>query len=81
LRGLGLRQGDRIALNMPNIMEQIYYIEAAKRLGAIYTPVFGGFSAKTLSDRIHDAGARVVITSDGGLSQRPGHPLQTGVHR
>ncbi|GAC1582235.1 MAG: hypothetical protein NVS4B1_19500 [Ktedonobacteraceae bacterium] len=66
LRGLGLRQSDRIALNMPNIMEQIYYIEAAKRLGVIYTSVFGGFSAKTLSDRIHDAGARVVITSDGG---------------
>jgi acrylyl-CoA reductase (NADPH) / 3-hydroxypropionyl-CoA dehydratase / 3-hydroxypropionyl-CoA synthetase len=62
---LGLRQGDRIALNMPNIMEQIYYTEAAKRLGIIYTAVFGGFSDKTLSDRIHNAGARVVITSDG----------------
>jgi acrylyl-CoA reductase (NADPH)/3-hydroxypropionyl-CoA dehydratase/3-hydroxypropionyl-CoA synthetase len=65
LRDLGLRQGDRIALNMPNILEQLYYTEAAKRLGILYTPVFGGFSDKTLSDRIHDAGARVVITSDG----------------
>ncbi len=66
LQNLGLKQGDRIALNLPNIMEQIYYTEAAKRLGIIYTPVFGGFSDKTLSDRIHNAGARVVITSDGG---------------
>ncbi len=66
LRALGLRAGDRIALNMPNIPEQIYYTEAAKRLGIVYTPVFGGFSDKTLSDRIHDAGARVVITADGG---------------
>ena len=65
LQSLGLKQGDRIALNMPNIMEQIYYTEAAKRLGVIYTPVFGGFSDKTLSDRIHDAGARIVITADG----------------
>ncbi len=65
LKGLGLKQGDRIALNMPNIVDQIYYTEAAKRLGIIYTPVFGGFSDKTLSDRIHNAGARVVITSDG----------------
>ncbi|MBO9341131.1 MAG: AMP-binding protein [Roseiflexus sp.] len=65
LRDLGLKTGDRIALNMPNIMEQIYYTEAAKRLGIIYTPVFGGFSDKTLSDRIHNAGARLVITSDG----------------
>jgi acrylyl-CoA reductase (NADPH)/3-hydroxypropionyl-CoA dehydratase/3-hydroxypropionyl-CoA synthetase len=65
LLDLGLKRGDRIALNMPNIMEQIYYTEAAKRLGIIYTAVFGGFSDKTLSDRIHNAGARVVITSDG----------------
>ncbi|MCG8352267.1 MAG: AMP-binding protein, partial [Chloroflexales bacterium] len=65
LRDLGLKKGDRIALNMPNIMDQIYYTEAAKRMGIIYTAVFGGFSDKTLSDRIHNAGARVVITSDG----------------
>jgi sugar/nucleoside kinase (ribokinase family) len=65
LRDLGLRQGDRIALNLPNILEQLYYTEAAKRLGILYTPVFGGFSDKTLSDRIHNAGAHVVITSDG----------------
>ena len=66
LAKLGLSCGDRIALNLPNILEQIYYILAAQRLGVIYTPVFGGFSAKTLSDRIHDAGAKVVITADGG---------------
>ncbi len=66
LQKLGLRAGDRIAINLPNIMEQIYFTEAAKRLGVIYTPVFGGFSAKTLSDRIHNSGARIVITSDGG---------------
>jgi acrylyl-CoA reductase (NADPH)/3-hydroxypropionyl-CoA dehydratase/3-hydroxypropionyl-CoA synthetase len=66
LQDLGLKPGDRVALNMPNIPEQIYYTEAAKRLGIVYTPVFGGFSDKTLSDRIHDAGARVVITADGG---------------
>jgi acrylyl-CoA reductase (NADPH) / 3-hydroxypropionyl-CoA dehydratase / 3-hydroxypropionyl-CoA synthetase len=66
LQALGLKQGDRIALNMPNILPQIYYTEAAKRLGIVYTPVFGGFSDKTLSDRIHNAGARIVLTSDGG---------------
>jgi len=66
LRALGLRMGDRIALNLPNIPAQVAFTEAAKRLGIIYTPVFGGFSDKTLADRIHDAGARVVITADGG---------------
>ena len=65
LRDLGLGKGDRIALNMPNILDQIVWTEAAKRLGVIYTAVFGGFSDKTLSDRIENAGARVVITADG----------------
>ena len=66
LQSLGLKLGDRIAINMPNIPEQIYWTEACKRLGIVYTPVFGGFSDKTLSDRIHNAGARIVITADGG---------------
>ena len=66
LRQLGLKTGDRIAINMPNIPEQVYWTEACKRIGIVYTPVFGGFSDKTLSDRIHNAGARIVITADGG---------------
>ena len=66
LASLGLVKGDRIAFNLPNIPEQIFYMLAAQRMGIIYTPVFGGFSAKTLSDRIHDAGAKLVITADGG---------------
>ena len=66
LKSLGLQRGERIAFNLPNIPEQIFYTQAAKRLGLIYTPVFGGFSARTLSDRIHDAGARVLVTADGG---------------
>ena len=65
LEALGLKAGDRIALNMPSIVPQIYWTEAAKRLGIVYTAVFGGFSDKTLSDRIADAGARIIVTSDG----------------
>jgi len=65
LEALGVKPGDRIALNMPSIPEQIYWTQGAKRMGVVYTPVFGGFSDKTLSDRIADAGAKVVITADG----------------
>ena len=60
---LGLKPGDRMALNMPSIVPQIYWTEAAKRMGVVYTAVFGGFSDKTLSDRIADTGARVIVTS------------------
>ena len=77
LTNLGLVTGDRIALNMPNIPEQLFYILAAQRLGIIYTPVFGGFSAKTLSDRLHDAGAKVVITADGGYRNAEAVPFKS----
>ncbi|MDA0630778.1 MAG: AMP-binding protein, partial [Proteobacteria bacterium] len=77
LTNLGLRTGDRIALNMPNIPEQIFYILAAQRLGILYTPVFGGFSAKTLSDRLHDAGAKLVITADGGFRNAEAVPFKS----
>ncbi len=77
LEALGLRAGDRIALNMPSIPAQIFWTEAAKRLGILYTPVFGGFSDKTLSDRIADAGARVVITADGGYRNAQVVPFKT----
>jgi acrylyl-CoA reductase (NADPH)/3-hydroxypropionyl-CoA dehydratase/3-hydroxypropionyl-CoA synthetase len=77
LKNLGVKAGDRIALNMPNIPAQLYWTEAAKRTGVLYTPVFGGFSDKTLSDRIHDAGAKVVITADGGYRMAQIVPFKT----
>ena len=77
LTALGLKRGDRIALNMPNIPAQLFWTEGAKRIGVVYTPVFGGFSDKTLSDRIHDAGARVVITADGGYRNAQIVPFKT----
>ena len=77
LQALGLKAGDRIALNLPNIPAQLFWTEGAKRLGVIYTPVFGGFSEKTLSDRIHDAGAEVVVTADGGFRNAQIVPFKT----
>ena len=77
LQALGLKAGDRIALNMPSIVPQIYWTEAAKRLGIVYTSVFGGFSDKTLSDRIADAGARVIVTSDGSYRNAQVAPFKT----
>ncbi|PHR12651.1 MAG: acetyl-CoA synthetase [Sphingopyxis sp.] len=77
LKALGLEAGDRIALNMPSIPAQIYWTEAAKRLGIVYTPVFGGFSDKTLSDRISDAGAKIVITADGCYRNAQMVPFKT----
>src|SRR5579885_2509708 len=65
LQNLGVKKGDRVAIYMPAIPEQIAAVLAVARLGAIHTVVFGGFAASALRDRINDAQAKVVITADG----------------
>jgi acetyl-CoA synthetase len=66
LRELGVREGDRVAIYLPMIPELPVAMLACARIGAPFTVVFGGFSAEALADRINDAGARVLITADGG---------------
>ena len=66
LTDLGIGQGDRVAIYMPMIPEAIASMLAVARLGAIHSVIFGGFSADSLRSRIDDAGAKVVITADGG---------------
>ncbi|GCE12647.1 acetate--CoA ligase [Tengunoibacter tsumagoiensis] len=65
LQQLGVKKGDRVAIYMPAILEQIVAVLAVARLGAVHTVVFGGFAANSLRDRIIDAEAKVVITADG----------------
>ncbi|MGW8484623.1 acetate--CoA ligase [Microbacterium sp. NPDC055903] len=66
LAGLGIGQGDRVAIYLPMIPEAVVSMLAVARLGAIHSVVFGGFSADSLRSRIDDAGAKLVITADGG---------------
>ena len=62
----GIQRGDRVVIYMPMIPEAVIAMQACARIGAIHSVVFGGFSAESLRDRINDAGARMVITADGG---------------
>ncbi|MBX7256072.1 MAG: acetate--CoA ligase [Candidatus Hydrogenedentes bacterium] len=66
LRGLGVKPGDRVAIYLPMIPELAIAMLACARIGAVHSIIFAGFSASALVDRINDAGASVVITSDGG---------------
>jgi acetyl-CoA synthetase len=66
LKAQGIRQGDRVVIYMPMVPEVVVAMQACARIGAIHSVVFGGFSAKSLRERIVDAGARMVITADGG---------------
>ncbi|MCU0759206.1 MAG: acetate--CoA ligase [Steroidobacteraceae bacterium] len=66
LKAQGVRRGDRVVIYMPMVPEAVVAMQACARIGAIHSVVFGGFSAPSLKDRIEDAGARCLITADGG---------------
>jgi acetyl-CoA synthetase len=65
LKSKGIRKGDRVAIYLPMIPELAIAVLACARIGAVHSVVFAGFSANSLADRINDAEAAMVITSDG----------------
>lgn len=67
LKAQGVKKGDRVCIYLPMIPELAYAVLACARIGAVHSVVFAGFSAKSLVDRITDAGCKIVVTSDGGF--------------
>jgi acetyl-CoA synthetase len=64
LKSLGAKTGDRILIYMPMSVEGVVAMQACARIGATHSVVFGGFSAKSVQERIVDVGATMVITAD-----------------
>lgn len=64
LKSLGVAKGDRVVIYMPMSVEGVIAMQACARIGATHSVVFGGFSAKSLQERIIDAGAVALVTSD-----------------
>ena len=67
LKKNGVEKGDRVIIYLPMIPEAAISMLACARIGAVHSVVFAGFSANSLSDRINDCSAKVVITSDGNF--------------
>jgi acetyl-CoA synthetase len=76
LTSLGVGRGDRVALYLPLIPELAIAMLACARIGAVHSVVFGGFSAESLRDRINDAKATLLVTSDGGWRRGQIVPLK-----
>ncbi len=79
LKNNGAKKGDRICIYMPMVPELAIAVLACARIGAIHSVVFGGFSFKSLSDRIHDATCNIVVTADGGFRGAKDIPLKSVV--
>ncbi|WP_175822098.1 AMP-binding protein, partial [Burkholderia sp. BCC0419] len=64
LKKRGIGKGDRVVIYIPMSIEGIVAMQACARIGATHSVVFGGFSAKSLNERLVDVGAVALITAD-----------------
>jgi len=76
LKRNGAKKGDRICIYMPMVPELAIAVLACARIGAIHSVIFGGFSAKSIADRINDSQCKVVITADGAYRGNKQIPLK-----
>ncbi|HEY2630042.1 MAG TPA: AMP-binding protein, partial [Usitatibacter sp.] len=67
LKAQGIKKGDRVLIYMPMSVEAVVAMQSCARIGATHSVVFGGFSAKSVQERIVDAGAIALITADGQM--------------
>jgi acetyl-CoA synthetase len=79
LKKYGVKKGDRICIYLPMVPELTVAVLACARIGAIHSVVFGGFSAKSIADRINDAECNLVITSDGAYRGAKVIPMKATV--
>ncbi|MBP0637075.1 acetate--CoA ligase [Cupriavidus sp. AcVe19-6a] len=76
LKTLGIKKGDRVVIYMPMSVEGVAAMQACARLGATHSVVFGGFSAKSLQERLVDVGAVALITADEQMRGGKALPLK-----
>ncbi len=76
LKSLGVRKGDRVAIYMGMVPELAVAMLACARIGAAHSVIFGGFSSDAIVDRVEDADAHVLITSDGAWRRGTIVPLK-----
>lgn len=81
LKRIGVRRGDGVAIYLGMIPELPVAMLACTRIGAPHSVVFGGFAADALRDRIEDAGAKVLVTADGGWRRGQIVPLKHNADR
>jgi acetyl-CoA synthetase len=65
LRRMGIGRGDRVALFMPMCPELVAAFFAVIAAGGIVLPLFSGYGADAVANRLQDSGATALVTADG----------------
>ena len=71
---LGIKKGDVVGIYMPFVPETIAAFLAITRVGGVALPMFSGFGAQAVIERLSDANARAVFTVD--VTYRRGNRIQ-----
>ena len=65
LRRLGVRPGDRVGIFMPMCPEVAVSVLATAKIGAVIIPLFSGYGAEAIANRLRDGEAKLLICADG----------------
>ncbi|MDQ6884481.1 MAG: AMP-binding protein [Candidatus Dormibacteraeota bacterium] len=76
LRTLGVGRGTAVGLYLPLVLENAVALLACAKLGAVAVPLFSGFGAEAIRQRLADAGATVLVTADGAVRRDRPVPMK-----
>jgi len=76
LVALGVEPGDRVAIFMPMSPAVAVASHACAHIGAVQVPIFSGFAAPAIAQRLQDSEAKVLLTASH--SYRRGKPVPMG---
>ena len=79
LKTLDLNIGDRVIIYLPMTIEAVIAMQACARIGLTHSVVFGGFSSKSIQERVVDADAKLIITADYQFRGGQKIPLKVAV--
>jgi len=79
LVALGVEPGDRVAIYMPMCPEVAVASHACAHVGAVQVPIFSGFAAPAVAQRLEASGAKVVICADGSFRRGRWLPMRETV--
>ena len=75
LVALGVQEGDRVAIFLPMSPEVAVASHAVAHIGAIQVPVFSGFAAPAVAQRLEASEAKVVITQQASARRGKSVPM------